>query len=343
MKRMFYAIYDLDSTICDDKWRLPLISNNLPHHLRYQDYHDNLWQDKPHRKIVAQLQKDLRNPNCIVEIWTARPAYTAKETRRWLAQHVLKGRNLNNVELTVKMRPNKNRLPSPDLKAAWLSELYCDIAIDKSKHITNIVFYDDREDVLQAYYRLLKPASVDCGVTGCLVQNGTVVKNVKPVFDFATNKDQTAFITLTTDQAKTVDDAINNGFKAISMGYRIPEHMLKGAGKPDMPYCRCSYKPDSKKDAADLLESMASTFRERNAVYKDNYKVVGKVMSAFFPEGVTLTTEADHNFYHLFELLIVKLTRFTNSGLTHKDSIHDIAVYAAMLELLVNDHKIKTK
>ena len=41
------------------------------------------------------------------------------------------------------------------------------------------------------------------------------------------------------------------------------------------------------------------------------------------------------NKWHLFELMVVKLTRFANSGLTHQDSIHDLAVYAAMVESLV--------
>lgn len=95
--------------------------------------------------------------------------------------------------------------------------------------------------------------------------------------------------------------------------------------------------------AADVLEEAARTFRERNAVYKDNANVVGKVMVALFPNGVKLETAEDFHMWHLFELLIVKLTRFTNSGLTHQDSILDLTVYGAMLEPLINSHTIKTK
>jgi hypothetical protein len=35
--------------------------------------------------------------------------------------------------------------------------------------------------------------------------------------------------------------------------------------------------------------------------------------------------------------MIVKITRFANSGLKHKDSIHDAAVYAAMVESLIKE------
>ena len=93
------------------------------------------------------------------------------------------------------------------------------------------------------------------------------------------------------------------------------------------------------KDAADILAAMAETFRERNKVYGDNYKRVGAVMAAMFPHGVELLTEEDYNVWHLFELMVVKLTRFANSGLTHEDSIHDAAVYAAMVESLIRKEK----
>ena len=89
------------------------------------------------------------------------------------------------------------------------------------------------------------------------------------------------------------------------------------------------------KTAADILAEMADTYRERNKVYGDNYKRVGEVMVALFPEGVTLNTKDEFNVWHLFELMVVKLTRFANSGLTHEDSIHDLAVYAAMVESLI--------
>lgn len=90
-------------------------------------------------------------------------------------------------------------------------------------------------------------------------------------------------------------------------------------------------------DAADILNNMAETFRERNKVYGDNFKRVGDVMTALFPQGVVLRTAEDFNRWHLFELQIVKLTRFANSGLTHADSIHDEAVYGAMIESLLNE------
>ena len=94
-------------------------------------------------------------------------------------------------------------------------------------------------------------------------------------------------------------------------------------------------KEKMSKDAAKILEEMADTFRERNKVYGDNYKTVGEVMLALFPNGVELKTVEDYNTWHLFELMIVKITRFANSDLNHKDSIHDTAVYAAMVESLI--------
>lgn len=98
------------------------------------------------------------------------------------------------------------------------------------------------------------------------------------------------------------------------------------------------------KTADQILEEMASTFRERNAVYGNNFDNLGKAMAAIFPNGVTLRTAEDFVRWHLFELQMVKLTRFANSGLTHPDSIHDAGVYAAMVESRIDSKtkRIKT-
>jgi hypothetical protein len=84
-----------------------------------------------------------------------------------------------------------------------------------------------------------------------------------------------------------------------------------------------------------ILEDAAATFRERNAIYKDNHVKVGQIMAALFPNGVTLKNDADFQRWHLFELMIVKVTRFVNGNLEHRDSIRDIAVYAAIIESLI--------
>jgi hypothetical protein len=81
-----------------------------------------------------------------------------------------------------------------------------------------------------------------------------------------------------------------------------------------------------------ILESAASTFRERNATYGDNWERVGKVLVSLFPDGLTLKTEADFVRFHFFDWVIGKITRYTESDMTHMDSIHDAAVYLTMIE-----------
>ena len=86
------------------------------------------------------------------------------------------------------------------------------------------------------------------------------------------------------------------------------------------------------RNPAEILDDMSDTYRERNKIYGDNYKKAGKVMEVLFPQGVKLERADQFLKLHLLEMIVMKLTRFTNSNLTHKDSIHDLAVYAAMLE-----------
>lgn len=92
------------------------------------------------------------------------------------------------------------------------------------------------------------------------------------------------------------------------------------------------------KTAADILVEMADTYRERNAVYGDNYKRVGKLMAVLFPDGVSPETLHSDQF-HLFELILVKLSRFAISGLQHQDSIRDTGVYSAMIEAIILEQK----
>lgn len=87
-------------------------------------------------------------------------------------------------------------------------------------------------------------------------------------------------------------------------------------------------------NAAAVLEAMADTFRARNAAYDDNYKMVGPIMKTLFPDGVSAELLGSDQF-HLFELIIVKLTRLAKSGLQHEDSVRDVGVYAAMIDAII--------
>lgn len=82
----------------------------------------------------------------------------------------------------------------------------------------------------------------------------------------------------------------------------------------------------------EILEQMAVTFRERNAIYGDNWRTHTAVMRACFPEGITLKGEFETGMYAWFSIIMGKMTRLANAGFRHQDSIHDIAVYAAMME-----------
>ncbi len=90
-------------------------------------------------------------------------------------------------------------------------------------------------------------------------------------------------------------------------------------------------------NAADILQAAADTFRDRNALYKDNAIKVGELMAVLFPDGVRLHTPEEFHKWHLFELMMVKLTRFVNSDMTHEDSIRDLIVYGAMVEKLTHE------
>lgn len=100
-------------------------------------------------------------------------------------------------------------------------------------------------------------------------------------------------------------------------------------------------EPVKPKIAADILLEMAETYRARNAVYGDNFKMVARLMEVLFPGGVPEGLVFQDQF-HLFELILVKLSRYAISGLTHIDSVHDLSVYGAMCEA-INHNQPKGK
>lgn len=91
-----------------------------------------------------------------------------------------------------------------------------------------------------------------------------------------------------------------------------------------------------KRDPAIILDEMADTFRQRNAMYGDNYRMVAKLVKVLFPNGVPPELVVSDQ-WHLLELKLVKLSRFAISNLTHIDSIHDDAVYSAMIESIIHE------
>ena len=60
------------------------------------------------------------------------------------------------------------------------------------------------------------------------------------------------------------------------------------------------------------------------------------LMCALFPNGIVLKTPEDHNRFGVLTMIASKLNRYCNNFESggHADSIHDLGVYAFMLEEL---------
>lgn len=96
------------------------------------------------------------------------------------------------------------------------------------------------------------------------------------------------------------------------------------------------------KTADEILVAMAATFRERNAVYKNNHEAVGKVMESLYPDGLLLKGAVNFDKWLMLAMIIIKITRLVNTNLEHTDSMHDIAVYSAMMEALSMNEERKS-
>jgi hypothetical protein len=81
-----------------------------------------------------------------------------------------------------------------------------------------------------------------------------------------------------------------------------------------------------------MLHRLADLFHAKAREYGDSYKRHGPVMAALFPGGITLKNADDFGRFAIFDLMVVKLVRYTTDfNARHADSLDDLAVYTAML------------
>lgn len=99
---------------------------------------------------------------------------------------------------------------------------------------------------------------------------------------------------------------------------------------------------DKHKTPADFLEEAAEVFRNKNKEYGDSYKSFGKIMMAYFPNGVELKTKQDFTRYAILNIMIAKTDRYCKNfiGGGHEDSLTDLSIYSTMLKEIDNDNNI---
>jgi hypothetical protein len=97
----------------------------------------------------------------------------------------------------------------------------------------------------------------------------------------------------------------------------------------------------SDKNAMHILKEMQKTYTEKNKQYGNSFFKVGNVMSAMFPNGLTLKNSEDFTRLHLLEWTIGKICRYANNFMAggHKDSAHDAGIYLAILQFVDEQYK----
>ena len=94
---------------------------------------------------------------------------------------------------------------------------------------------------------------------------------------------------------------------------------------------------------ADILRGMAETYEEKAKEYGERqYLHIGKMLEVMYPNGLTLKGADEFNRLHLFILMMVKISRYSQNFKRggHQDSTHDLAVYTSMLEAFEDEKRI---
>lgn len=320
---MKFAIWDIDNCIADDGPRIPLIDwGSTDPRLRYENYHSACMGDRP-----GNLHIFLRVSKTFAPLFiTGRPESVRSQTQLWLAQH-LPGFD----EAPLLMRPIGCELSSVELKR----DLLATFNSQNKLSVGDIAMaFDDHEGIVEMY-----------------VSHFGIPAQVLKIHDLNAYKGEHELVRGDGGHQAYLDRLEDAGAAPIeelgpvqgarpsdsadAFGYMVGGGIEMRIARNLPPRSQ----PPRRVTAADRLDAMAQTFRERNGVYRDNFRKVPEMVKVLFGEDGPPSSLVLRPEWHLFELMLVKLTRFTQTELTHADSIHDIAIYGAMIDAILTERQ----
>lgn len=296
-------IVDLDNCLCDDRKRAHLIDwDARDMDDRYEAYHAACGEDDANAALLDTIQQAQQCADHMIIFITARPIKFIDQTRNWLAK-------FSCVKYHLYMRTEGDHRPSPVYKTEVLRQTKKLFGFNYD----DCIAFDDHVGVLAAYFSegLRSVVHLKCHDKKLHTENTNLYRPLAA----ACNEDVDKIV------INTIQDSLTKSFT---------ERTGRAPVEGDVE----NFQPPVARDAADLMEELAALYRERNAVYGSNYRMVGPIMKILFPEGVNAEVLGSNQF-HLFELIIVKLSRFAISQLKHEDSIKDAGVYCAMIDAII--------
>ena len=352
-------IIDLDGTLSNDKWRrkyLPSeeVAETLDNgqerinELKEEDfdrYNHSLGADAPYPELQERVQNWAKNDDIIY--LTARPFKYRDITRKWLSRHDL------DVQGKLLSRMPNNMQPSPELKSEILGNLFGkEFQGGIFKDTTRINVYDDRIDVL----RKLLDSSKEWHLKKLVEVNfNRVEKGV--ITNIATRAYRSPgdnYAVVRTNGIETPYEEKGNTFIPRGGTFERVEPTAEFAFTPkDCEGTLEEVEPptgfgEAIQEGLDAvaaklhpvseeLKKMAETFEERQSIYGDNYKQFGYIFDHLMkldPTGGLPESPTDYARLGVLVQIVGKLTRycanFSKGG--HEDSLHDLSVYAAMLQ-----------
>lgn len=329
------VVFDLDNCLANDAWRMVHINwARTDPDERYATYHSLCHRDEHANKRVFDGVTRFARPVFL----TARPESVRQATELWIFDH------FGIFQPLVMMRREGDHRPSVELKREMITLL-------PSKPM---MAFDDRNDVC-AMYASMGIVAIQMAIHDVCAMTPPPKSQKSPPAPppaatpaFLGHKLYVSGDPMPLSVSEAICDRTTGRVtlpmcRVCGMGEPCTERPCPGPEPmPDAPPSRGEAKtPTPRKSApgtADALEAMAATFRERQKVYGSNYKMIGPLMAIMFPSGVPVDL-LRHDAFHLFELVLVKLSRLAVSCLTHEDSAHDAGVYCAMIETIMKEKK----
>jgi hypothetical protein len=297
------VIFDIDGCIADDAWRFPYVQKSNG---CTDAKYDAYHKGSLHdEKLIkgAYILERSIKADQFIVFITARPEKFREITQKWLQA---KFSLTVGLDCALFMR-NVEGKSSPDVKAQIFSDILAHLPAGSKSRI--IAAYDDREDVVRSYY-----------------------------YGFDIN----AYIL----DANGVRDILNiqernaPGVAPVLARPKAEDTEWMRGGEPAADSEKRSFEPFT---AAESLKLAAQTLADRNGTYGRVDLAAASIMATLFPNGSVLSSADEYRLMTMISHVVGKLVRFTFTGMTHLDSIHDAVSYCAFTDAVAREIESKKR
>lgn len=365
------VLCDLDGCLIDDRWRRHMCDWK---NRQFEEYHRNMVNDRCALPFMVEILRRHHAAGHHIYFTTARPGKYYSETAEQLLKYtdfisldsasiLMRGDELEGVpsaELKKRMLEQiRKTFPKGTTFFAYddhgdVCQMYKDMGVDFPYLVTHKIAVDCNTDMSS-----LICTKIRSGYSFQAIFNRTKEYNgffffltpdplnrinfglcpVEQIFSELSSQGKTEYEFFTYEGDKSSEKRYTMVQKEMNVEHVSVDDVNRDEKERDEELLGEVKEQWLQPDVANLpriLEMSAKTFSDRRAIYGDSSEQYGRIMDILMEKSCFSPNNAsEYEMMMFFSHVVGKLVRFSNSGMRHIDSIHDVINYAGLVECCV--------